>query len=62
MFYMEKQKVLKNAPKEDLRLGTTLDGKEGMIRAIEETFDVKCIDGVLDLSENEELAKMVWGK
>lgn len=59
---MENQKVLKNAPKEELRMGTTLDGKESMIRAIEETFDIKCIDGVLDLSENEELAKMVLGK
>jgi len=58
---MEKKKERMMMPREQLKLGTTLNGKDSMIACIEETFGLECVDGVMDFSQCKELVDLLCG-
>ena len=47
--------------KQQMILSGSLDGKEMMIQFVTEALDLKCIDGVIDFSDNPDVIETLYG-
>ena len=47
--------------RQQMKLGGGLDGKDYMLQFITESLGLKCVDGVIDFSDNPELMETLYG-